>query len=161
MSIKIRTVTPSNPDLHLLIERLDAYLATIYPPEEIFTLDFQSPAVAETTFAIAYADETPAGCGAIRPIADDAVELKRFYVDTPFRNQGVAARILSHLERIALERGYPVLRLETGIHQLEAIAFYRKHGYHEIAPYGEYAGCPSSVCFEKKLESPAAYTYTP
>lgn len=41
--------------------------------------------------------------------------------------------------------------LETGTRQPEAIRLYETEGYQSIDCYGEYAGDPLSVCFEKRL----------
>ena len=44
-----------------------------------------------------------------------------------------------------------VARLETGIHQPEALGLYRRLGYVERGPFGSYALDPLSVFFEKRL----------
>ena len=58
-------------------------------------------------------------------------ELKRMYVDPAQRGVGVgaAASLQNLLEHEAAQCGCPVLRLETGIHQQRAIAFYAGAGY--------------------------------
>ena len=43
------------------------------------------------------------------------------------------------------------MRLETGIHQAEALALYRRAGYAERGPFGEYAPDPLSHFFEKNI----------
>ena len=45
----------------------------------------------------------------------------------------------------------PVLRLETGIFQREAIGLYESSGFYRIPPFGSYKFDPLSVYFEKKL----------
>jgi len=47
--------------------------------------------------------------------------------------------------------GLRLMRLETGIHQPEALALYRRAGYAERAPFGEYVADPLSVYMEKTL----------
>ena len=44
-----------------------------------------------------------------------------------------------------------VLRLETGIHQVEAINLYQRFGFERIEPFGPYRVDPLSLCFEKRL----------
>src|SRR5436309_2950512 len=66
-------------------------------------------------------------------------------------NHGLAKAILRHLELHTFQRGVSVLRLETGIHQLEAIALYRRFGFKEIPPFAEYLPDPLSLFFEKAL----------
>lgn len=149
--LDIRNVDTMNKDLHGLIAKLDKDLYSRYPADEVFVLDFNDPDIREVRFIVAYDGDLPVGCGAIRPLDTEAVELKRFYVEPEYRRQGIAARMLAHLEKLAGELGFILLKLETGTEQPEANAFYEKNGYVSIPPYGEYADCPSSLCYEKKL----------
>lgn len=151
-TIEIKTVTPTDRDLHALIDRLDRELLTLYPAQGIFGVDFNDPKVYEMTFCVAYACGTPAGCGAFKPLGEGVAELKRFYVESSFRNKGIASLILDHIEHAAKKAGIAVMRLETGPRQPAAIALYRKYGYRQIALYGEYTGCEHSYCMEKRLE---------
>lgn len=145
-------VGASHPDLRALIARLDAYLLACYPVEEIHGLDLEDPAMAEVTFVVAFCGGVPAGCGALRPLGTECIELKRFFVDPAFRRQGLASRILGFLEQQAWERGYRKIRLETGTRQPEAEQLYRKFGYIEIEAYGEYSNEDGlGLYFEKQL----------
>jgi putative acetyltransferase len=47
------------------------------------------------------------------------------------------------------------LVLETGVYQVEAIGLYRRAGFSQIDCWGEYSSAPTSVCFEKTLQSVA------
>lgn len=149
--IKLVEVTAENSDLALLINKLDEYLMERYPVEDVHTIDFEDPNVNEISFVVAYYDGKPVGCGAVRPLDSEYTELKRFYVQPEYRNKGIAGRIFTYLENKAKELNYCVLRLETGEEQPEAISFYKKNGFYEIAKFGENEQCESSVCFEKKL----------
>jgi hypothetical protein len=44
-----------------------------------------------------------------------------------------------------------VLRLETGIYQVEAIGLYERYGFQRRAPFSEYKVDPMSLYFEKEL----------
>jgi len=55
--------------------------------------------------------------------------------------------LLAALEAEARDRGYVMLRVETGNLQPEAIRLYRSAGYAEIPPFGEYAGTTSVSAF--------------
>jgi hypothetical protein len=59
--------------------------------------------------------------------------------------------MLEHLAAYALSRGVPMLRLETGIYQKDAIRLYERWGFHRRAPFGEYGEHPQSLFFEKSL----------
>jgi putative acetyltransferase len=151
--ITIKNVTSDNPHLHRLIAALDRDLLERYPPEEIFGLDFNDPEVQQVLFVVAYVDDEPVGCGAIRPMDSEETELKRFYVDPGYRNRGIAGLILADLERRASVLGFSTMKLEAGTEQPEALHFYQKHGYKQIPCYGEYIHCHSSICMEKGLKA--------
>ncbi|MCY4652588.1 MAG: N-acetyltransferase, partial [Dehalococcoidia bacterium] len=56
-----------------------------------------------------------------------------------------------HVEQVAVSRGIVNLRLETGIHQPEAISLYETRGFRRIPPFGEYSEDPLSYFYEKRL----------
>lgn len=111
--------------------------------------DVQAPGGA---FIVAWLDERPVGCGALRPLERGIGEVKRMFVEPSARRQGVARRILEELEAIAPRLGYRALRLETGLRQPEAISLYQSAGYRRVHCYGRYVDNPLSVCFEKRLD---------
>lgn len=43
------------------------------------------------------------------------------------------------------------MRLETGVASTEALALYRRSGYREREPFGDYALDPRSIFMEKAL----------
>ena len=96
-------------------------------------------------------DGRPLGCGALRSLGEPVVEIKRMYVRPEARGRGVGVAILEELERHACERGFKVVRLETGPLQPEAIGLYARGGYREIPCFGAYSGAPASRCFERRI----------
>ncbi|UJF35836.1 GNAT family N-acetyltransferase [Paenibacillus hexagrammi] len=151
MEVVYKVVPPDSADLHSLIEQLDMDLAARYPSEEIHVVDFHDPSVRDITFVVAYLGEKAVACGAPRPLDKESTELKRFFVDSGYRKRGIASGLLTHLEAKAVELGYKIVKLEAGAEQPEALALYTKFGYDPIEPFGEYVGCKSSLCFEKRL----------
>ncbi|WP_058303642.1 GNAT family N-acetyltransferase [Gorillibacterium timonense] len=150
-AIQWKQVSARDEDLHRLIAMLDHYLQQIYPPDEIFLLDFSDPHIEDVTFLVAYLEETPVGCGAFKPLDHESAEIKRVFVDPEYRNRGIASGLIGELEQSALQQGYKLMRLETGEPQLEAVRLYQKLGYAFIPRYGEYQCCESSICMEKQL----------
>jgi ribosomal protein S18 acetylase RimI-like enzyme len=59
--------------------------------------------------------------------------------------------MLNHLAAYVQERKVNLLRLETGIHQKEAIALYERMGFQQIPPFGSYKEDPLSRFYEKRL----------
>jgi putative acetyltransferase len=82
----------------------------------------------------------------------DVGELKRFFVAPAHRGTGVADAIIDALVEFALDHDVETLRLETGDKQDAAIAFYRRHGFTEIARFGPYVNSETSYCMERRLE---------
>jgi len=105
-------------------------------------------------FVLATVDGVGAGCGAIQPIDDQTVEVKRMYVRPAHRGTGIARRVLAALEDLAVGSHYPLIRLETGARQPEAIRLYESAGYRPIPPYGPYVHSPLSLCYEKLVIAP-------
>ena len=77
-------------------------------------------------------------------------EIKRVYVAQAARGQGIARRILEALIAQARVEGLAVLRLETGIHQPEALALFAALGFKRIGPFGDYPDDPLSIFMEMK-----------
>ena len=73
------------------------------------------------------------------------------YVRPEFRGSGFGKLMLAHLEAHAWAHHIPLLRLETGIYQREAIGLYERMGFHRIPPFGPYTDDPLSRCYEKRL----------
>jgi len=73
------------------------------------------------------------------------------YVRPVFRGLGLAKQMLDQLAAYSLQQGVTVLRLETGIHQHEAVGLYEKYGFQRRPPFGEYTDDPLSIYFEKKI----------
>ncbi len=76
-------------------------------------------------------------------------EVKRMYVKPEARRLGIGAAILRELEGLARQEKRTCIRLETGVHQPEALALYRRAGYVDRGPFGDYPADPLSVFMEK------------
>lgn len=103
------------------------------------------------TFLVARWDGVAVGCGAVRFVRGEYAEVKRMYVRPPWRGRGVAQALLTHLERLARQNGFCILRLETGVHQQEAIKLYERVGFTRCAAFGEYIENGVNLCYEKRL----------
>jgi putative acetyltransferase len=103
-------------------------------------------------FFVIRVDGVPAGCGGLK-FYEGFGEIKRMYVRPRFRVKGLGMMMLDHLEAYALEHGTKVLRLETGIHQPEAMGLYERTGYWQIPPFPPYVASTASLSrfYEKRL----------
>ena len=134
-----------------MIEALDSYLASLYPSSSNHLIGVDSLTGEDVRFLVARIDGQAAGCGALLLDPRGYVEVKRMYVKPDVRRLGVGAAILRELELLAREGTHTRIRLEAGVDQPEALALYRRAGYVECDPFGDYAPDPLSVFMEKAL----------
>jgi putative acetyltransferase len=150
MTTLLRT-NADNPDFIELVKLLDAELAVRDGKEHSFYAQFNT--IQSINYVVvAYEDDLPVGCGAIKEYDPKTMEVKRMYVLPERRNKGIARKILSELELWAGELSFTKCILETGKKQPEAIALYIKNGYRAIPNYGQYVGIENSLCFDKDLD---------
>ena len=86
----------------------------------------------------------------------DFAEVKRMYVRPVARGRGVARAILARLEAEARAARLPMLRLETGDKQGDALRLYRRYGFDDCPAFGAYASMAphriaTSVFLEKQV----------
>jgi putative acetyltransferase len=142
---------PTEREATDLISALDRDLGARYPGLPIHGIDTAYFHEAGGVFLIGRVGDFAVACGALRPMEDGAVEVKRMYVCDSHRGRGFGRAMLVALEEIAARRGYRTVRLETGGSQPEAIALYESAGYQSIPCYGAHATDPRSRSFEKRL----------
>lgn len=150
MEILIKQVDPTQAVVADLIHQLDEYQESMYPPESNHLDSIEELSKTNVNFLAAFADSEICGIGAVK-ILNDFGELKRLYVPEKYRGKGIAKEIVKELENCLVKRSIFTARLETGIHQHEAIDLYKKLGYSETVPFGEYTEDPLSVFMEKKI----------
>lgn len=65
----------------------------------------------------------------LEPVSDDTIEVRRMYVDFPYRKMGIARAMLRHAEDWAEAQGFGKIVLSTSSLQLPALALYQSTGY--------------------------------
>ncbi len=146
----LKRTNSSHKDFKFLVSLLDAYLRIIDGEEHDFynSLNQLEPDVDSV---ICYINEVPVGCGAFKVLNGDTVEIKRMFVQPEYRGKGIALSILSELEKWAFEKKCNISLLETGNRMQDAVALYKKAGYHLIPNYGKYINVENSVCMSKSI----------
>lgn len=141
------------PDVEKLLIASEAYANSLYPPEGVFMLE-QDEINNENVhfFVIRDAANIAVACGAIVLLDEYQGEVKRMFVDADARGKGLGKMLLEKLEEKAVEFNLHYIRLETGPLQPEAINLYKKFGYYEIGPFGNYKKNDMSVFMEKQLK---------
>lgn len=149
--ITIRQIDPKQAEVIDLIHQLDEYQESMYPPESNHLDSIDELCQTNVSFLAAFDGAKICGIGAVKLFYDYG-EIKRVYVPQECRGEGIAKKIVRHLENILVEKSVFIARLETGIHQYQAINLYEKLGYSTRAPFGDYSKDPLSIFMEKKLD---------
>lgn len=149
----IELLDPDARAVRALLAASDAYMAALYPAESNHMTSAESLKQPNVRFVGCSIGELVVACGAVMVMADQPRygEIKRVFVAESQRGRGLSRQVMQHLEAQLLAGGINWARLETGIHQPQAINLYRKLGYVERAPFGAYAADPLSIFMEKRL----------
>ncbi|MDR6726349.1 GNAT superfamily N-acetyltransferase [Paenibacillus amylolyticus] len=115
-----------------LMKELSEELGLLYGGDGTAGFQLSDVEVPRSAFIVARLDGYPVGCGAIRPLDENSVEVKRMYTRSDYRRKGVAQAILAEAERLANHFAYRNLKLQTGPLQPEAAALYERMGYYRI-----------------------------
>jgi len=141
---------PDTADALRLIDELEAVLNPHYPPESRHGYSVEKLIREGVHFFVLRADGSAVGCGGIQ-FYPEFGELKRMFVRGARRGSGLGHALLEHLAAHARANKCVLLRLETGIHQLEAIRLYERWGFARIPAFPPYEPDPVSICYEKRL----------
>jgi putative acetyltransferase len=148
--IRLIRTNSDDPEFKKLVSILDSYLTIMDGDEHPFYDQFNKLDMIRNVL-MAYDDDTPVGCGAIKQYDSGIYEIKRMFTVSERRGEGIASAILDGLEKWASELSAHKCILETGKRQQEAVILYTKRGYKLIANYGPYKEVENSLCFEKSL----------
>ncbi|WKU04453.1 GNAT family N-acetyltransferase [Micromonospora sp. HUAS LYJ1] len=149
---------PDDADVAALLLQSEEYSHSLYPAESVHTLPVGELRRSGVRFLVARdaAGGELLGCGAVVRVDDTYAELKRMFVHPGARRRGVATVLLTALESWARRAGTPVVRLETGVSQPEAVSLYRRFGYVRRERFGGYPDDPLSIFMEKSLDGRSA-----
>lgn len=117
-------------------------------------LDIDGLKSPEILFYTAWDGDRIAGIGALRRLDPFHGEIKSMHTDESLRRKGVGSAILLHIIAAARALGMSRLSLETGSWPYfdAAREFYRRHGFVECPPFGDYVPDPNSVFMTLELE---------
>ena len=148
--ISILRTTSENSDFITLVRLLDTDLAIRDGDEHSFYAQYNKVATIKHV-VVAYENDQPVSCGAIKEYEPGVMEVKRMYTLPEYRGKGIASKVLKELELWASELSYNKCILETGKKQPEAIRLYQKAGYTIIENYGQYKNVENSICMTKSI----------
>lgn len=147
----LKRTTSDNLDFQNLVSELDKNLAKKNGDTNNFFAQYNKLDSIKHVIVAYDPQGVAVGCGAMKEYSDGVVELKRMFVSVAERGRGIAGKVLIELQLWAEGLGYKKCILETGDKMIEAIGLYKKHQFHIIPNYGQYADVDSSICFEKKI----------
>jgi len=155
MDVVIELTQSPTPEVLDLLGELDAALSGPYAAEQRHALSVEQLFQPHIRFFLARLEGVAVACGAVA-FLDGYGEVKRMYSRSRVRGLGLAKALLGRIEAEARGAGLSLLRLETGIHQLEALRFYEGAGFRRRAPFGSYLDLPphaieTSLFYEKAL----------
>lgn len=158
-AVNVRMADPTSEDAQACLQ---AYFAELqdrfdegFDPGLSVSADPEELIPPRGVFLLATRGETVVGCGALKIQDSGYGEIKRMWVASSARGQGVALQLLQALETHAMRAGVDVLRLDTHRNLEAARKLYQRHGYVEIPAYNDnpYA----HYWFEKRgLQAPKA-----
>jgi len=151
MDIKIDDLT--NPDVRALVETHRSEMAGRDSAVMSHALNLDELQADDVTFFSVWEDETLTGCGAIKELDNSHGEIKSMHTARRFRRKGVSAALLYHMIKLAKERGYKRLSLEThpGDEYKPARKLYERFGFESSGPFGDYEEHDYSVFMTKEV----------
>ena len=96
-------------------------------------------------------DDVPVACSGLKEHGNGDVEIKRVWVQPPFRGHHLATFMMRELECFGREHGYKRTVLMTRERMSYAIKLYEGLGYKRIENYPPYQHMDDAVCYAKGL----------
>src|SRR4029453_11041801 len=100
--ISLTRTNSDNKDFINLVKLLDAELAELDGDEHVFYAQLNKTDKIKTVI-VAYENNKPISCGAIREYSPTIMEVKRMYTLPESRGKGIATEVLNELEKWASE----------------------------------------------------------
>ena len=99
------TVSPEDPRSPEVQELLNAFVEEVRhryesAPADVGFFDPALVSVPKSAFVVARVEGRAVGCGALVPMEDDIVEIKRMFVHPHERGHGIAKKILDRLQSL-------------------------------------------------------------
>ncbi|HEX7814030.1 GNAT family N-acetyltransferase [Dyella sp.] len=139
-----------------VIDLLGFHLRSMHansPAGNVFALDLSGLKRPDIAFFAAWDGDELLGCGALRELSVTHGEIKSMRTAPAHLRKGAATALLQHMIALAQQRGYERLSLETGSGESfqAAIAMYRRFGFANGAPFGDYVASDFNQFFHLVL----------
>jgi putative acetyltransferase len=146
MNVDIRTDHLSDPRIAALLQEHLNDMYRTSPPESVHALDLSGLKKPEITFWSVWSGDNLIGCGALKHLDAEHVELKSMRTPNAYRRKGIGKIILEHILKEARGRGYRRMSLETGSMAFfePARRLYASYGFVPCEPFADYRDDPNS-----------------
>jgi putative acetyltransferase len=146
-SMRILSGGLDDPRVQTLLEHHARTARMETAPGSAHALDFEGLKSPDVKFWSAWDGDTLVGVGALRRLSESHGEIKSMHTVQGRRRAGAGSAILRHMIDVARTLGMTRLSLETGSWSYfhPARALYRKHGFVECPPFGDYTSDPNSI----------------
>jgi GNAT superfamily N-acetyltransferase len=84
---------------------------------------------------LVYLHEKTIACVGVRRSDEKTAELKRMFVGSPYRGEGIGVELLKRSLEAAKDLGYKTIRLDTLENMTKAQELYKSVGFYIIPPY--------------------------
>jgi len=137
----------------LLAEHFDTARAQT-APGSAHALDLSGLRSPDIRFWSAWDGDHVIGIGALRRLSDIHGEVKSMHTVRSGRRRGAGSAMLRHIIAAARQMKLSRLSLETGSWPYfdPARAFYKRHGFVECPPFGDYVADPNSVFMTLEID---------
>jgi putative acetyltransferase len=155
LNVEIREGELDDPQVIGLLEVHAGGMLANSPPGTCHFLDLSKLKTPDITFLSAWEGETLLGIGAVKQLDGTTGEIKSMRTAEAALGRGVGTAILRHIIGLARERGYAVLKLETGTGEAfdAAHALYARHGFAPCPPFADYEATDFNRFFALPLNS--------
>ena len=142
----LRVTDPRLAEVEALLREHHEFVMQHSPTESVHALDVEGLCARDVTFWGAWDGEVLVGCGGLRELDATHGEIKSMRTTAAQQRRGIGGAVLEHIVRVAEERGYRRLSLETGSAEAfrPAWSLYSRFGFEECGPFGKYVEDPYS-----------------
>jgi putative acetyltransferase len=156
--VKIVIDDLSGPEIADFLDEHVQEMRSLTPLESKHALDLDGLRKPEITFWSMWDGDTLVGCGAIKRLDPDHVELKSMRTAPARKRSGIASRLLEHILSEAERMGFGRMSLETGSAEFfrPARRLYQKFGFDYCEPFADYVPDPHSTFMTRTLPADPA-----
>jgi putative acetyltransferase len=129
-----------NPQVRGLLDLHFRNMHEISPPGTAYVLDLSALTRSDISFITLWDRYTLLACGALKETSRHTGEIKSMRTHPDHLGKGAATQILEEIIRLARERAYTGLSLETGTSEPfeSAIRLYKRYGFRSGEAFGDY-----------------------